>query len=86
MNLKLAKLEPTDTMRFQVTTLEAWSQFSRVADRSIIAGLVRADISKRVAHLSVEQRMTLWGKLNNGHATTYTDTDGKLCVVSSYRV
>lgn len=68
--------------KFQITTFEGFSsQFSRVADRSILAGIDREGLKAHTAHLSREERETLARQLQGGSAT-YRDKAGKLCAVT----
>lgn len=79
-------LQPVDAQKFQITTHEAWSQFSRVADRSIIAGLTQADVASRIAHMSVEQRMTIVSCMRSGKRVSFEDKNGKLNVIQQHSV
>jgi hypothetical protein len=78
------KLQPVDAARFQITTYEAWSQFSRVADQSIIAGLTAADVATRVAHLTVEQRMAITSCMHIGKRISFTDLTGKTNIITRH--
>jgi hypothetical protein len=78
------KLQPVSEPRFQITTFEKFSQFSRVADRSIIAGLTAADVAKRTEHLSVEQKMSITSCMHIGKPISFQDKDGKLNTIQRH--
>lgn len=78
------KMQPVTEPKFQITTLEKFSQFSRVADRSIIAGLTAADVAKRTTHLSVEQRMHIKSCMNIGKNISFEDKEGKVNVIQRH--
>lgn len=73
------------TKRFQITTFEKFSQFSRVADQSILAGLTQDGLKAHVAHLSTADKLNLSAKLNTDGTGSFLDVAGRRCVVQVHK-
>lgn len=70
--------------KFQITTFEKFSQFSRVADRSILAGLTVDGLKHHTAHLTDAERQAIQDKLNRGAQATYTDAHGNYAQIKEH--
>ena len=69
--------------RYQITTFDGQaSQFSRVADRSILAGIDRKALGDHLAHLDAEEYRTVIGRLDGKRARSfYLDRRGNYALV-----
>lgn len=70
--------------RYQITTFEKFSQFSRVADRSIIAGLKWEDVAKWLDRSTTGNQLNADQVTVHGGVYNYTDEDGKRCELVRY--
>lgn len=70
--------------RFQITTFEKFSQFSRVADRSIITGLKWEDVAKWLDRSTTGNQFEADQRTINGWTYSYMDEDGKRCELARY--
>jgi hypothetical protein len=71
--------------RYQITTFDKPSQFSRVADQSILAGLTGAQVRRNwTDHLSASDALRVSCDLAKRGVTTYRDKDGRLARIKVY--
>jgi hypothetical protein len=72
--------------KFQITTFDKFSsQFSRVANRSILAGLSQDGLKSHVAHLTLADKLELSTKLNKGLTASFYNLRGEVCIIQEHK-
>jgi hypothetical protein len=71
--------------KFQLTTFDKFSsQFSRVANSVILAGLSQDGLKAHTAHLSLSDALELSVRLNSGQPASFYSLSGELCIIQEH--